>query len=546
MTTADSPWRGPLREGISILSDLLRAGLPAETAGRAETLLSLCHLLRFRTGTGCDLPLIGILGSANSGKSTLFNSVAGSDISRVTPIPHQTSGPILAVPLDFREAAGDDSFLQPVVKEVELAAPGTADLSGKPSTSTVVPAWDRGERPFILVDLPDLGTVDSREEHQLAPRLIPWLDRAILMLTEESFAQADHEEIERALQVLHPERARAELFAVLNRRHAATSDAEFESRMETVRSLWPGATISRLDHLKEGGRFSGTETAPLVAESHARVSRILQAALGNLAAEVFAEMESLREARTREQLRLKSEVDREIQRACRFRKAFFSADFRQRLDAFSPWRTSLKRLRSVMGKEEPPEPALPDLFHPESVQRHAVAAAREIRRLAAGHLESVTGWEDALPEEIPDVDEGAIRDAVDAFVPGVNREARKHVEALLTSMQKDRRLKDPLWNSVAAVASTLFLVDLFIPSVGTLGTLAFSGALSALGFSGILTSEMIRQLRTSRMRESFEQGLREILERFASRIVSSGPLLRLDLAEPAGRLARWSKNLPKV
>ena len=544
MTNGNSPWNGPLIEGISILSDLLQAGLPAETEGRVETLLSLCHLLRFRTNTGCQLPLIGILGSANSGKSTLFNSVAGSDISKVTPIPHQTSGPILAVPLDFGEAAGDGSFLRPVVEEVEPASPGAAGLTGLPSTSTVVPAWDRGERPFILADLPDVGTVDSREEHRVAARLLPWLDRAILMLTEESFAQADHEEIERALQVLNPERARAELFVVLNRRHAATSDVEFESRMETVRSLWPGATISRLDHLKEGSRFSGTEAAPLVAESHARVSRILQDALCSLAAEVTAEMEALREARMRERLLLKSDIDREIQRACRFRKAFFSADFRQRLDAFSPWRTSLKRLRSMMGKEEPTEPAPPDLFHSESVQRHAIAAAREIRLLVAGHLESVTGR--AGDPEIPHVDEEAIRGAVDEFVPGINREARKHVEALLTSMQKDRRLKDPLWNTVAAVASTLFLVDLFIPSIGTLGTLAFSGALSALGFSGTLTSEMIRQLRTSRVRESFEQGLREILERSASRIVVSGPLLRLDLAELSKRFARWSKNLPEV
>lgn len=546
MTTVDSPWSGPLREGVSILSDLLQAGLPAETAGSVETLLSLCHLLRFRTGTGCDLPLIGILGSANSGKSTLFNSVAGSDISKVTPIPHQTSGPILAVPLDFGEAAGDGSFLRPVVEEVEPASPGAAGLTGLPSTSTVVPAWDRGERPFILADLPDVGTVDSREEHRVAARLLPWLDRAILMLTEESFAQADHEEIERALQVLHPERARAELFVVLNRRHAATSDVEFESRLETVRSLWPGATISRLDHLEEGGRFPAAETGPLVAESHARVSRILQAALGNLAADVLAEVEALREFRTREQLRLKSDMDREIQRACRFRKAFFSADFRQRLDAFSPWRTSLKRIRSIMGKEEPAEPTPPDLFHPESVRRHAIAAAREIRRLAAGHFKFVVGRAGARSAEIPDVDEEAIRGAVDAFVPGINQEARKHVEAMLKSMQEDRRLKDPLWNTVAAVASTLFLVDLFIPSVGTLGTLAFSGALSALGFSGILTSEMIRQLRTSRVRESFEQGLREILEHFASRIVASGPLSRLDLAEPTRRLVRWSKDLPEV
>ena len=68
------------------------------------------------------------------------------------------------------------------------------------------------------MDLPDIGTVDSREERQVALRMLPWLDRIVLLVTEETFAQEEHEDVAQALRNLRPERARADLFVVLNRR----------------------------------------------------------------------------------------------------------------------------------------------------------------------------------------------------------------------------------------------------------------------------------------------------------------------------------------
>ena len=540
-----NPWNSSLKEGIALLSDLLTTGLPAKEAEQVEILLGLCHLLRFRLRTGCDLPLIGIVGSANSGKSTLFNSLTDSDISKVTPIPHQTTGPIVAARPEFEAAAGDDSFLRPVVDEVTWASAGTAGLSGLPARSTVVPVPPGGaSKPFLLVDLPDLGTVDSQEEHQVAQRLLPWLDRAILLVNEESFAQADHEEIERALRMLHPPEARAELHVVLNRRHGATQDAEFESRLETVRSLWSGAAIASLLHLNEGDRFPAEETGPLVAESRTRPEGLLREALRTLAADVATQVKSLSAERIRGWYQLKRDVDRDVQRACRFRKAFFSDDFSKRLDAFSPWRTSMKRLRTTLGKEAPPAPPTPDLFSEAVVERHVLKTAREIRDRAVRYFDSIVGWTDDSPATVPEVDEEAICKEVAGFVARINDETRKHVKSILESFKDDTRLKDPLWNVMAAVASTAFLVDLFIPMIGSLGTLTVSGILSALGLSGSLTSELVRKLRTGRLREAFEDGLREILQRSASEIFASKPLLRLDLSALSRRHALWTRDLP--
>jgi hypothetical protein len=99
-----------------------------------------------------------------------------------------------------------------VVGRVDWAGTGTLGLSGAPDSAVVVPAWPRGESPFILVDLPDVGTVESRQERRVALRMLPWLDRVILLVTEESFAQAEHETIAQWLGSIHPERARSELF----------------------------------------------------------------------------------------------------------------------------------------------------------------------------------------------------------------------------------------------------------------------------------------------------------------------------------------------
>lgn len=544
----DSRWEEFLTKGISDLSQLPFAGLPPELARKAEELLSLCHILCFRIQTGNTLPFIGILGNADSGKSTLFNSVTSTNISLVTPIPHQTTGPILSVPKCFQGAADHASLLRPVVKDVEHVSEGTTGLTGNPSSVKVVPSREDEDKPFVLMDLPDIGTVDSREEKQVALRIISWLDRVVLLVTEESFAQADHEEIARALQTLRPERARADLFVVLNRRHAGTDDAAFACRLQKVRDLWPLATISTLPHLPDRGWFSASDIKPITAEASARVSRTLQSALCNLAVEVVADMKALCESRNREQQLLKDRLHTEIRAASRFSRAFFSDEFRGRLDAFSPWRVSVRRIRSFLKKEAKVETPVVDLMAPAPVERHLIGTLKKIHQHVSKHVGRITEAETGNEvSPVPGPDEEAVRNAVSGLVAETNRNARKNVESLLESLQEQHKVKDPGWSLVTAVSSTIFLVDLFIPSVGTLGSMAFAGILSALGFGGIITSDLMRKLRTSQIRESFESGMQEILEQETSRILASGTLSSfLDLTEPSRSLAQWTNSLPEI
>lgn len=52
--------------------------------------------LRFKRYVDDAPSIVGLLGGASSGKSTLFNSLLGREISRVSAHAHETLGPIAA------------------------------------------------------------------------------------------------------------------------------------------------------------------------------------------------------------------------------------------------------------------------------------------------------------------------------------------------------------------------------------------------------------------------------------------------------------------
>ena len=314
-----------------------------------------------------------------------------------------------------------------------------------------------------------------------------------------------------------------------------------------MRELWPEATVSTLPHLAGQKLFPTADTAPLLAEANPRALRTLQDALRRLAVESDTRIRNLRSDRALEHRLLREAVDRDIRGACRFSKAFFSDEFRKRLDVFSPWQLSLRRIRSLVKAERSPSLVV-DLFADAPVQRHAIGAAKKVRQRILRHLEALaqrTGAE-AVPV-LPEVPEDMIRSAVSDLVRATNAKARRDVETLMESLQENRRVKDPVWGLVAGVSSSLLLLELVIPGFGTLSSMAFSGVLSALGFGGIFTADMMRKLRSTQVKESFENGLRDVLENSVARLLDTdGPFRMEDLSELSGRLSAWTSRLPEV
>jgi 50S ribosome-binding GTPase len=535
-----APWRVPLNDALSLLPALLGTHLPTEPARRAETLLTLCHVLAFRFRHAGAPPLVGIVGSASCGKSLLFNSIAGLDLAAVTPTPHRTTGAIVYAPELSSEARTDPSLLRPIVESIDSAPADARELVGSPTRAMLATA-SAPSLGCALLDLPDIGTVESDEENHVALRTVPWLDRVVLLLTEESFAQAEHETIRDLLALLVPERARPELFVVLNRRHEKTTDAEFEARLTGVKQFWPEALVSTLPHLPAGApRFAPADVSNLVAEAAPRLTRMLGQALRNLASEVATDTAELARARRNDHERISRRLATDLHVAARFRKSFFSNDFRRRLESFSPWRTSIEKLRSLVSGT--PQTSLSaDLLDPEPVTRHAAVTLRDIRdRL---ERDRAAAFADSAP--LPQLDEPTLATRVAELVSETNRDAKEDVDTLLTALQENRRVKDPVWSGVAAVASTMFVLDLFLPGVGTATSLSVLGGLSALGLGGVVTADVLRGLRTSRVRDTFERRLKQILADSAEPFALAAAPSAADLADLAQGVSAWRRSLPE-
>jgi len=335
---------------------------------------------------------------------------------------------------------------------------------------------------------------------------------------------------------------------VLNRSHSQTTDTEFQARLEKLRQLWPQAVCSSLPLLTENGMFSPQQTSPLTAECSKRNQTMIQETVRNLARDFTGRLGDLAEVRRQQRFVLDGTITRQIHDACSFRKMFFSDEFRQRLDSFSPWKTSLRRLKGMVSRSDQIRmPNNMDLFSTQAVERHAIERLEKLRALVQQHLEHCLS---ELPpdriEKLPLFNKESIDNSVRQLVQKINIQARKDVETMLTTLQEHRRVKDPMWSILTAAAGTMLVLDLLIPSVGTISSLTLSGVLSALGFGGMMTSDLLRRFRSSRLRETFENGLKLILEQAMEPILESKQLSQLSLDKEMELVASWARSIPEV
>ncbi|UCG15456.1 MAG: 50S ribosome-binding GTPase [Phycisphaerales bacterium] len=151
----------------------------------------LAAVLRFhhrRTG-GSDAPdLVGIIGGASSGKSTIFNNLLGGrHASQVTMLSHTTRGVILAVPSGLENTVtawiDHERILLPRLNKRE-ANPDDR-TQGAPDALTVIPVHQPTLRHVLLFDTPDFTTETARREGDLARHLLGWFDRVFVLVDEE-------------------------------------------------------------------------------------------------------------------------------------------------------------------------------------------------------------------------------------------------------------------------------------------------------------------------------------------------------------------------
>ena len=182
----------------------------------AGALLKLACLATLRRSLGQERPaFVGFIGCTGTGKSTVFNSLAGRNISAIGWRAHNTRGPVLFVHDSFLTALNDveqrfGCLLMPSFRREVTSAENPPFLTGSPEAMVLVAikseqenrasgsrilsntAVAPQERP-VLLDLPDINTTLAGEERLVALDLQPWLDTVIFIVDDETIYHRDYE-----------------------------------------------------------------------------------------------------------------------------------------------------------------------------------------------------------------------------------------------------------------------------------------------------------------------------------------------------------------
>lgn len=165
---------------------LVELGLPWSRRTAAA-----CAALRFRRQAAGAPALVGLLGGASSGKSTLFNALIGDEVSRISAHAHETRGPVAAVHDNRREAVRRwlaQGLLPGGPTACEIAA-GESTI-GELDRLTVASHRDERLADILLIDMPDVTSRMAADEGSLTASWLPWFDALIVVVDEERWFDA--------------------------------------------------------------------------------------------------------------------------------------------------------------------------------------------------------------------------------------------------------------------------------------------------------------------------------------------------------------------
>ncbi|MEV6163425.1 GTP-binding protein [Streptomyces sp. NPDC052052] len=262
------PSDGPLRPRLDALRELVglsRARLDLSTLGEAGRVLDEAAA---RQRLSARHTVIAIAGATGSGKSTLFNSLAGVQISETGLRRPTTSAPIACSWTDGAAGLLD-----------RLAIPGRLRRRPQRSGTDV----DEALQGLVLVDLPDHDSAATEHREQV-DRVLALVDAVIWVVDPEKYADAALHE-----RYLRPLAGHAEVtFVVLNQIDRLPGDAA-DQVLDDLRRLLdedgmalgehgePGATVLSLSALTGEGVGELRETLGRFVQERAAAGRRLSA-----------------------------------------------------------------------------------------------------------------------------------------------------------------------------------------------------------------------------------------------------------------------------
>lgn len=147
-----------------------------------ERITEVLERIRERSGLHPEYTVVGFFGATGSGKSSLFNRVAGRELSRVSAVRPATSTPTAAVwgqedPTELLE------WLE--VERIERMGDSTL-LPGDASRAAALPGDEGG---LILVDLPDVDSI-RHANREVVERFAARTDVMVWVLDPQKYADA--------------------------------------------------------------------------------------------------------------------------------------------------------------------------------------------------------------------------------------------------------------------------------------------------------------------------------------------------------------------
>jgi GTPase SAR1 family protein len=180
----------------------------ARIPGLAEELSQRLAVFHYKQRT--PYLWVVLLGGTGTGKSTLFNAIAGHELSRTGVERPKTRGPIAYA---HRQALIEDNFPFPAVRVDRSAATDTESTpaEGAAGRLLVLEHSRDGYSHLVLVDTPDLDSVEV-ENRRLAQHLYLLADTVLFITSQEKYA--DEVPYQFLLQVVHERRP---YFILLNK-----------------------------------------------------------------------------------------------------------------------------------------------------------------------------------------------------------------------------------------------------------------------------------------------------------------------------------------
>lgn len=210
MAAANAPSSDPARLLLLLAervvargADHVRAALACPAAAE---ILDVAAALRYKRAVPERPRMVGLLGCASVGKSLIFNSLAGAEISRVRYEPHTSQGAVAFLHGEDWRKILDVAATQPapfgLFAAAEVRDPAAAQrLPGDRDHLVVVLHDEEDRRGVVLVDLPDISSAAAARD-PVARRFLPWLDGVLLTASCDTInARAYDDQVERLAQL---------------------------------------------------------------------------------------------------------------------------------------------------------------------------------------------------------------------------------------------------------------------------------------------------------------------------------------------------------